>query len=280
MSNPSPSQQPQKPQKPQQDLSQYQSSLAGIASGTAQQQPPSAPQQQQQPVPQQQGAAQYPVSPQYPAAPQNTATPHYPGAPRYQYPPTPRYPVAPQTPFTPQDQNIPQAPFTAQNAGMQQNSPAPQYQNMPPAAMAPQPAWMPQQARDTRPMNGLAVASLPVGIVGIILSVIPQLNMYGLFLGIVGLILSIIGICQTGPTRPTRGRGIAIVGTVFSGLAVVLTIAFCILLITALTSYGDGGFDYDDEDDTGSETGQEENVHQTDDTVDRIIRQAMAEKER
>lgn len=71
--------------------------------------------------------------------------------------------------------------------------------------------------------NGLGIASLVVGIVGIIMTPIPLLNLVGGGIATVGLILGIIGL-----TLKNRSKTLAIVGTVLSALAMIgsLILAF------------------------------------------------------
>jgi hypothetical protein len=76
--------------------------------------------------------------------------------------------------------------------------------------------------------KGLAVASLVLGIIGILTS------WFGLggILGIIGLVLGLVAI---GKARKGKagGKGVAIAGTVLSGLAIALTIVFIAVYIAA-----------------------------------------------
>ncbi len=76
----------------------------------------------------------------------------------------------------------------------------------------PPPGYGPRQS------NGLPVAALVLGILG----VLTFWFVLGGALGIVGLILGLIGLSRVRKGQAT-GKGMAIAGTVLSGLAIVLT---------------------------------------------------------
>lgn len=85
-----------------------------------------------------------------------------------------------------------------------------------------------EYTRDTRPMNGLAVAGFVVGIVSCFL------NFYGI-VGVVALILSALGL--SGCSRNNqRGKGLAIAGLVLGIVGTVLgvvSVCSCIYLWAA-----------------------------------------------
>ncbi len=167
-----------------------------------------------------------------------------------------------------------------QNYGAPQNSGMPP---VPPVQMMPQPAPAPRRTQDNRPTNGLAVAGLSLGIIGFVFSLIPFFGTIGLILGIVGLTLSIIAIVQTGPARPTRGRGMAITGTILSALAVIATVImfiFAFILLVDPLRFADNDY----MDDSDSQTQSDDDVRSADDTdhtdaLDRIIQQTIESRD-
>lgn len=72
--------------------------------------------------------------------------------------------------------------------------------------------------------NGLSIGGLVVGIIGLLISFIPCIGVFGGLLALVGLILSFIGYRSAkdagGPTT------MAIIGMVLSGLAICIAIAW------------------------------------------------------
>ena len=79
--------------------------------------------------------------------------------------------------------------------------------------------------------NGLGIAALIVGIVALIGAVIPFLNYGAWFLGLVGLILGIIGLVQK-----NKKKGVALTGTILSGVAIILSIVLAIAYTAAFAS--------------------------------------------
>ncbi|HSP75847.1 MAG TPA: hypothetical protein VLO31_06505 [Cryobacterium sp.] len=79
--------------------------------------------------------------------------------------------------------------------------------------------------------NGLGVAALVIGIIALIGSFIPLVNFGSGFLAAIGLILGIIGLF-----RKTRRKGVAIAGTIISGLALILSIVLAITYTAALAT--------------------------------------------
>lgn len=81
-----------------------------------------------------------------------------------------------------------------------------------PIASAPAPA--PAKAG-----NGLAIAALVLGIVGLVLAFIPLVGGFGGFLGFVGLVLGVVALFLKG-----RKKGLAIAGAAVSALALIVSI--------------------------------------------------------
>ncbi|WP_157008885.1 DUF4190 domain-containing protein [Agromyces laixinhei] len=87
---------------------------------------------------------------------------------------------------------------------MQQHDAAPQYEPPAPAASK---------------TNGLGIAAIALGGVGLLLAFIPIIGAFGGFLGFVGLVLGVIGLFLK-----NKSKLLAIIGTSLSGLALILSI--------------------------------------------------------
>lgn len=70
------------------------------------------------------------------------------------------------------------------------------------------------------------IASLVLGIIGIILSFIPFCNFFALPLVIVGLILGIISTVKK--TKENLPKGMAITGSILSGLGLIISILWIV----------------------------------------------------
>lgn len=91
------------------------------------------------------------------------------------------------------------------------------------------------------PRSGMAVASLVLGIVGIVTSVLPIINNLSFVMAVLGLVFGIIGI--VGVTRGKKsGKGLAIAGVALSVITVILVLvmqaAFSAALDQALEESG------------------------------------------
>lgn len=95
--------------------------------------------------------------------------------------------------------------------------------------------------------SGLAIASLVLGIIGIVLSFVPIINNAEFILGIIGLVLGIIGIVKTGRNSVRGGRVLAIVGTILSILAIVITLGMQYAASKALDDIAKGNVNADAE---------------------------------
>lgn len=73
--------------------------------------------------------------------------------------------------------------------------------------------------------NGLATASLVLGIIGLVLTFVPLLTTLGLILGILAVTLGAVGLAQS--KRRHAGRGVAIAGL---GLGLAATTAAVAIL--------------------------------------------------
>lgn len=79
--------------------------------------------------------------------------------------------------------------------------------------------------------SGLGVAALILGIVALVGAVIPFLNYVAWVVGVVGLILGIIALVQK-----NRRKGVAVAGTIISGVAIILSIVLAIAYTAAFAS--------------------------------------------
>ena len=100
---------------------------------------------------------------------------------------------------------------------------------MAPAATPPPTQTISIQAVAGPPSNGLAVASMVLGIIAIFTFWIPFLGWVPVALG---LILGLIAL-----SRP-YGRGMAITGVICSALALIVKLAFLVFLIGVLGAAG------------------------------------------
>lgn len=79
--------------------------------------------------------------------------------------------------------------------------------------------------------NGLGIAALILGVLGLIGAFIPILGIGAGFLAFIGLVLGIIALFLKG-----KAKGIAIAGTVISGVALILSIVMAIVYTAAFAA--------------------------------------------
>jgi hypothetical protein len=103
--------------------------------------------------------------------------------------------------------------------------------------------------------NGLAVAGFVLGLIGLLGSWIPVLNILGLVLGVVGVILAGIGLAKS--KRSGAGKGLSIAGIVLGLLAVVLAILVNVVFVSAVDEAIDEATDTSVEAPGGGEDGDE-----------------------
>jgi hypothetical protein len=84
--------------------------------------------------------------------------------------------------------------------------------------------------------NGLAVASLVVGIIALLLALIPVVGLISWILAPAGLIMGFLAM-----GKPT-GRGLAIGGLVTSGIALLICILWVIGMGALMTASAAGGY--------------------------------------
>lgn len=88
---------------------------------------------------------------------------------------------------------------------------------------------MTQTAPQPQPTNGLAIASLVLGIVSILFVWIPVVGILGTLMAIIGLVLGILALRQ-----PT-GRGLAIGGLVCAGVSLLITALYVFSAVLGVT---------------------------------------------
>lgn len=99
-----------------------------------------------------------------------------------------------------------------------------------------QPAHAPGAGQQAPPpttgSNGLATAGFVLGLVGLLLSWIPVLNILGMLLGVIGVVLAGIGLAKSKKVR--AGKGLAIAGIVLGVLAVVVAVVINVAFVNAV----------------------------------------------
>jgi hypothetical protein len=84
--------------------------------------------------------------------------------------------------------------------------------------------------------NGLAVASLVVGIIALLLALIPVVGLISWILAPAGLIMGFLAINKAG------GRGLAIGGLVTSGIALLVCILWVVGMGALMSASAAGGY--------------------------------------
>lgn len=124
----------------------------------------------------------------------------------------------------------------------QQQNPAPyppeqypgQYQQQ--YQPGPYPQQYPPPYAHTPPSNGMAVASLVLGILGLVLWLV-----FGWVLSIVAVILGHVAKSQIDQSRGAQGgRGMAIAGLVMGWIGVAFAVIFIVLIVAGTASYNFG----------------------------------------
>ncbi|NKS80096.1 DUF4190 domain-containing protein [Rhodococcus hoagii] len=86
--------------------------------------------------------------------------------------------------------------------------------------------------------NGLGLAALILGIVGLLFCLVPLTGFIGLILGVIGLALGLAGLSRVRKAQASN-KGVTISGIVLSALAVVGGIAGIVIVFTAVDQLGD-----------------------------------------
>lgn len=80
--------------------------------------------------------------------------------------------------------------------------------------------------------NGLATAGFILGLLGLLTSWIPFLNIVGIILGVLGVILAGIGLAKS--KRVNAGKGLAIAGIILGALAVIFAVLINAVFVSAV----------------------------------------------
>lgn len=94
------------------------------------------------------------------------------------------------------------------------------------------------QQPPAQPRNGLGTTALVLGIVGIIFAIIPFLFWLGGVLGLLALIFGIIGSSRAGKGLATN-KGMAVTGLVLGVVSIVVSIAWTVVIATAVKDVAD-----------------------------------------
>jgi hypothetical protein len=90
----------------------------------------------------------------------------------------------------------------------------------------------PPQATGGNARNGMAVAALVLGIVGIVMAFF--ITYLGIILGVIAIVLAVVAR-RRGEAVPGRGRGLIMTGLILGILAVVISIVEIIIAAVILT---------------------------------------------
>lgn len=101
------------------------------------------------------------------------------------------------------------------------------YTEQPPAPYAGQ-----QEPVLVKGSNGLATAGFVLGLLGLLTSWIPLLNIVGIILGILGVILAGVGLAKS--KKVNAGKGLAIAGIVLGALAVIFAVLINAVFVSAV----------------------------------------------
>lgn len=104
----------------------------------------------------------------------------------------------------------------------------------PPPGSPYQPYPVVQQA----PRNGLGIAALVLGIIGVVVGIIPFFFWLAVILGVIGLILGFIGRSRANRGEATNGT-MALWGIITSAVAVLLSIVGLVILLGVFAELGD-----------------------------------------
>lgn len=89
-----------------------------------------------------------------------------------------------------------------------------------------------------QPKNGLGTAGFILGLVGLVLSVIPFINVIAWPLVIIGLVLSIVGIVRVNKGQ-ANNKGLSITGAILSVLGLIGCIFWTVVIGTAVNEVQD-----------------------------------------
>ena len=109
--------------------------------------------------------------------------------------------------------------------------PPPPAQGEYPPAGAPQANFMSTDGPAPKKSSGLGIAALILGIIALVFAFIPFANYFGMVLAVVGLILGTVGLLIK-----NRAKGLALTGTILSGVALILAIIMAIVYAAAFSA--------------------------------------------
>ena len=156
-------------------------------------------------------------------------------------PPAPANPAAPVNPYAQQPAN----PYAQQAPNPYAQQPANPYAQQAPNPYAVTPGgYAPAPAGPSR-LNVLGLVSLILGglafLLGVTFGWIPFVGFLPIVLAVIGVVLGIIGL-----TKKNKGKGLAIAGTIVSGVALLISALITIVMIGVFTSLQTVTDDFDD----------------------------------
>jgi hypothetical protein len=99
-----------------------------------------------------------------------------------------------------------------------------------------QPTYAPHAGQDARGpekgSNGLATAGFVLGLLALLSSWIPVLNIVGIILGVIGVVLAAVGLAKS--KKVNAGKGLAIAGLVLGALAVIVAVLINAVFVSAV----------------------------------------------
>ena len=97
-------------------------------------------------------------------------------------------------------------------------------------AHAPHPGQQPPAP--VKGSNGLATAGFVLGLLGLLGSWIPVLNIFGIILGVLGVVLAGVGLAKS--KKVNAGKGLAIAGIILGVLAVIFAVLINAVFVSAV----------------------------------------------
>ena len=99
-----------------------------------------------------------------------------------------------------------------------------------------QPAHAPQTGQHApvarKGSNGLATAGFVLGLLGLLSSWIPVVNVVGIILGVIGVVLAGVGLAKS--KKVNAGKGLAIAGIVLGALGVIFAVLINAVFVSAV----------------------------------------------